>query len=195
MNPDNLTRKHAVLIYADVTDSAELLKRDQGLSRQRMREAFHGFAEMISIYTGTVRAYRGDSLVADFERPSHAVAAALSFQRRNHLRNELLEGYIRPHFRIGISLGNLVISDGTITGPGVVIAQRLGRLAEVDGIVVQDNVYDAIPNRLPFDFDNLGEQRFPGVDQTLRAFSVRIDPAQPIPGPETIILSKPELPE
>ena len=40
---------------------------------------------------------------------------------------------IQPQLRIGISLGEVIVADNTLTGAGVVLAQRLEQLAESGG--------------------------------------------------------------
>ena len=40
---------------------------------------------------------------------------------------------IHPALRIGISMGEVVIADNTITGEGVVLAQRLEQITEPGG--------------------------------------------------------------
>ena len=67
----------------------------------------------------------GDALVAEFARPSDAVTAALAFQELNAACNEALTDEIRPDVRIGIAMGEVVVADNTVTGAGVVLAQRL----------------------------------------------------------------------
>ena len=62
-------------------------------------------------------------------------------------------------------MGEVVVADGTLTGEGVVLAQRLEQLANPGGVVVQSSVSETVPTRLPFKFENLGEQVLKGFDQ------------------------------
>ena len=62
------------------------------------------------------------------------------------------------------------MADGTITGAGVILAQRLEQLAEAGGVVVQGSVSETVPTRLPFEFVSLGEQGLKGFDKPVRAF-------------------------
>ena len=98
-----------------------------------MQAAFHQFSETIETWGGIAREIRGDALLAEFERASDAVAAALAYQVLNVERNAAIEDDIQPELRIGISLGEVIIADNTITGTGVVLAQRLEQLAEPGG--------------------------------------------------------------
>ena len=44
--------------------------------------------------------------------------------------------------------GEVVVADNTITGEGVVLAQRLEQLAEPGGVCIQDAAYQTMPKRL-----------------------------------------------
>ena len=184
MGTDNLSRKLAVILHADVVASTTLVQRDEMLAHQRMQDVFHRFAEVITEYGGIAQELRGDALLAEFERASDAVAAALAFQSSNVAINATLDDDIRPELRIGISLGEVVIADGTITGAGVVLAQRLEQLAEAGGVVVQGAVAETVPTRLPYDFVSLGEQLLKGFEQPVRAFSACLRPGSEMPGVE-----------
>jgi adenylate cyclase len=85
---------------------------------------------------------------------------------------------------MGISLGEVVIADGTVTGGGVVMAQRLEQLAEPGGVVVQGTVSETVPVRLPFSFTSLGEQNLKGFEQPVRAFTAVKTPGGTLPEPE-----------
>jgi TolB-like protein/Tfp pilus assembly protein PilF len=115
------------------------------------------------------------------------VCAALAFQNENTTCNQKLSDDIRPEVRVGISLGEVVVAHGTITGAGIVLAQRLEQLAEPRGVVVQGAVSETVPTRLPFDFESLGEQALKGLDQPVKAFIARQKPEALIPEPESPI--------
>ena len=127
---------------------------------------------------------RGDALVAEFGRASDAVEASLAFQAENTEFNSTLEDDIRATLRIGISLGEVVIADNTVTGEGVVLAQRLEQLAAPGGLCIQSAVHEAVPGRLPFEYDNLGEQEIKGFEEPVRAYAVRLKRGEAIPPPE-----------
>ena len=184
MEKDQLSRKLAVILHADVVGSTSLVQQNELLAHQRIQAAFQQFSETIDSYGGITRELRGDALIAEFERASDAVTAALVFQALNGESNAALDDDIRPLLRTGISLGEVIIADNTITGAGVVLAQRLEQLAEPNGIVVQGSVSETVPSRMPFEFESLGEQTLKGFDQPVRAFSVKLKPDEALPVPE-----------
>ena len=177
-------RKLAVILHADVVGSTLLVQQNETLAHERIQLTFRLFSKTFASYQGLTLELRGDALVAEFKRASDAVAAALACQAENRLRNKALNDEIQPRLRIGISLGEVVIADGTITGAGVVLAQRLEQLAEPDGVSIHGAAYETIPQRLPFEFKGLGEHRVKGFDEPVRVYTVSQKADTPIYLPE-----------
>jgi adenylate cyclase len=193
MDRDQLKRKLAVILHADVVGSTSLVQKNESLAHERIQDTFKNFSEVIDAYGGIAREIRGDALVAEFERTSDAVIAAKAFQARNTELIATLDDDIKPELRVGISLGEVIIADNTITGPGVVLAQRLEQLAEPGGVVAQGSVSETVPIRLPINFESLGEKALKGFDQPVRAFSVILRPGEELPAPDTNTASQSEV--
>ena len=169
---EGLSRKLAVLLHADVVSSTALVQANETLAHQRIQNAFRRFSEIIVSHGGTTHEIRGDALVAEFSMASDAVSAAVAFQNANVAHNEGLRDDILPVMRVGIAMGEVVIADNTITGEGVVLAQRLEQLAEPGDICIQGAAYETVPKRLPFEYESLGENCLKGFEEPVRAFRV-----------------------
>lgn len=183
MARESLNGKLAVILHADVADSTALVRQDEQLAHSQIQETFRRLEQFIVDYQGRVRELRGDALLAEFERASDAVSAALAFQstRGEYLAN--LGDDICPEVRIGIALGEVIIADDTITGAGVVLAQRLEQLADRGGLVIQGAVYETIPERFAFDYEYLGDHEVKGFDDPVRAYRVEVKDGLPVPPP------------
>ena len=92
--------KLAVILHADVVGSTALVQKDELIAHERIRKAFAQFSDTIVRYSGIAHEIRGDALVAEFNRASDAVSAALAFQAENFTRNKALSGDIRPEAAI-----------------------------------------------------------------------------------------------
>ena len=163
---DGPSRKLAVLLHADVVGSTGLVRIDETLAHH----------EFISSQQGIAHELRGDALIAVFSRVSDAVAASLDFQAANAANNKKLTDEICPVVRVGIAMGEVLVADHTITGEGIVLAQRLEQLAEPGGVCIQGAAYETVPERMPFEFEDLGECELKGFDRPVRAYSVRSAP-------------------
>lgn len=170
---DTSSRKLAVILHADIVGSTALVQLNETIAHERIRDAFQRFSETIRNHRGIPHEIRGDALVAEFAKASDAVSASLAFQVANDGHNKKLSDDIRPVARIGIAMGEVVVADNTVTGEGVVLAQRLEQMAEPSSIVIQGAVYETIPKRLPFEYENLGERQVKGFDEPVRMYTVR----------------------
>jgi adenylate cyclase len=102
-------------------------------------------------------------------------------------RNEGARPEKRIEFRIGINLGDLIVEEHDIFGDGVNIAARLEGLAEPGGICFSGTVQDHIGDRLPFAFEDLGEQQVKNIARPVRVYRVRggVIPAE-VPAPTSL---------
>jgi TolB-like protein/class 3 adenylate cyclase/rhodanese-related sulfurtransferase len=186
MAKDRISGKLAVILHADVAGSTALVQQDEHLAHERILDAFRRFSDTITQYHGHVRELRGDALLAEFERASDAVTAVLAFQADHSNHNAQLDDNIRPTVRVGIAMGEVIIADNTVTGAGVVLAQRVEQLAEPGGLCITGAIYEALPQRLPFHQENLGEQLVKGFDEPIHVYRVELSSGESIPPPQDI---------
>jgi len=184
MERDHLSRKLTVILHADVVGSTTLVQQNESLAHERIKGAFNRFSEIINSYNGITRELRGDAILAEFDRASDAVTAALAFQISNRDFNSDLNDDIQSRLRIGVSLGEVIIADDTMTGAGVVLAQRVEQLADPDGLCITAALHEALPRHMPFELDDLGEQVLKGFDDPVHVYRVSVSSGQSIPPPE-----------
>ena len=192
MAKDHLSGKLAVILHADVAGSTALVQRNEQLAHERIQGAFRRFSDTITNYQGHVLELRGDALLAEFERPSDAVTATLAFQADQAYYLSRLKDDLKPNIRVGIAMGEVVIADSTVTGAGVVLAQRVEQLSVPGGLCITEALHEALPKRMPFDLENLGEQVLKGFDDPVRVYRVKLRPGESIPSPQES--SRPEAP-
>jgi adenylate cyclase len=190
MAKDLLPDKLAVILHADVAGSTQLVQQDEHLAHDRIQDSFRRFGDTIENYRGTVLELRGDALLAEFERPSDAVTATLAFQADQAYYLSRLKDDLKPSIRVGIAMGEVVIADSTITGAGVVLAQRVEQLADPGGLCITAALHEALPKRMPFDLENLGEQELKGFDEPVRVYRVELIANQTIPSPQQNLKSE-----
>ena len=75
MEKDQLSRKLAVILHADVVGSTSLVQQNETLAHERIQDTFRRFSETISSHDGIAHEIRGDALVAEFSRASDALNA------------------------------------------------------------------------------------------------------------------------
>jgi TolB-like protein/class 3 adenylate cyclase/Flp pilus assembly protein TadD len=184
MAKDRLSGKLAVILHADVAGSTDLVQQDKQLAHERIQDAFLRFSTTVENYQGHVVELRGDALLAEFERASDAVSAALSFQSDHTYHLSRLNDDLRPTLRVGIAMGEVIVADSTVTGAGVVQAQRVEQLADPGGVCVTAAIHESLSKRMPFDLEDLGEQMLKGFDIPVRVYRVELSASQSTPLPQ-----------
>ena len=185
MATDRQNGKLAVILHADVAASTRLVQQDEHVAHERIQDAFNRFSSVINQYSGHVLELRGDALLAEFDRPSDAVSATLSFQSNHSKFLSSLEGDLKPEIRVGIAMGEVVVADNTVTGAGVVLAQRVEQLANPGGLCISSAVQESLSKRLPVEFNNLGEQTLKGFDDPVKVFSVKLKSGEMVSPPQS----------
>jgi adenylate cyclase len=180
----HLSGKLAVILHADIAGSTALVQQDEHLAHERIQDTFRRFSETIQKYQGRILELRGDALLAEFERASDAVSATLAFQADHTYLISRLKDDLRPTLRVGIAMGEVVIADNTVTGSGVVLAQRVEQLADPGGLCITEALHEVLPKRMPFDLENLGEHVLKGFDDPVRVYRVELSASQAIPSPQ-----------
>jgi TolB-like protein/class 3 adenylate cyclase len=180
-------RKLAVILHADVVGSTMRVQQNESLAHARIQDAFRRLSSTIEGHNGVARELRGDALVAEFARASDAVAAGLTFQIENSESNARLEDELQPRLRIGISLGEVVIADDTITGTGVVLAQRVEQLAESGGVCITGAIHEAVPRHLPIEYSDLGKREVKGFEELVQVYSASVKAGKQVPVPEPAV--------
>jgi adenylate cyclase len=104
-----------------------------------------------------------------------AVQCGVDIQNEIARSNDALERDRRMQFRIGINVGDVMVKEGDIFGDGVNIAACLEGLAKPGGICISRGIHDHVMKRLPFEFEDLGEQSVKNIAQPIRVFRLILD--------------------
>jgi TolB-like protein len=122
-------------------------------------------------------------LLVEFASVVDAVRCAVEVQRAMPEGNTGVAADSRIELRIGINLGDIIIDEGDIYGDGVNIAARIEALADAGGVLVSNTVYENVRDRLPFVFEDLGEQQVKNIARPVRVYRVRLE--GPLPNPSS----------
>jgi TolB-like protein len=102
------------------------------------------------------------------------VRCAVEVQREMALRNAEVAEAPRIEYRIRINLGDIIIDEHDIYGDGVNVAARLEASAERGGVLVSNTVYDQVRDKLPFLFEDLGDQQVKNIGWPVRVYRIRV---------------------
>jgi adenylate cyclase len=186
MEAPTLERKLAAILAADAVGYSRLMERDEAAALARLTDHRTVIDGLIARFRGRIAGTAGDSVLAEFASVFDAVQCAVEIQKELEGADAALPEDERMPFRIGINVGDVMVKDGDIFGDGVNIAARLQAIARPGGICVSRGVRDHIRHKLPFGFEDLGEQSVKNIAQPVRVFRLRPEgppPAEPEPAP------------
>jgi adenylate cyclase len=152
-------RRLTAILAADVAGYSRLMGADEEGTHERLKAHFAELVEpKIKQHSGHTVKNTGDGLLAEFPSVVEAVRCATEIQRGMAERNSETPEDRRITFRVGINLGDVIVEQDDIYGDGVNVAARLEALAEPGGICISRMVRDQIRDKLPYPFEDRGEQ-------------------------------------
>ena len=167
-------RKLAAIFSADVQGYSRLMGEDELATLETLKTHRSVIAEFVRRHAGHVVSSPGDNLLAEFPSVVDAVQCAVESQQSLAIKNATLPPSRRMAFRIGINLGDVIEDSDDIFGDGVNIAARLESLAEGGGICISGSAYDQVENKLPLNYEFIGEQEVKNIAKPVRAYRVYV---------------------
>jgi Adenylate and Guanylate cyclase catalytic domain len=145
----------------------------------------------IAEHHGRIVKNTGHGLLAEFPSVVDADRCAVAVQQAMPERNTGVAAESRIELRIGINLRDVIVEGDDLYGDGVNIAARIEALADAGGVFASNTVYDHVRDRLPFAFEDLGEQQVKNIARPVRVYRVRNAAAN---RPSTPMLPLPDKP-
>jgi adenylate cyclase len=170
-------RRLAAVLAADVVGFSALMGKDEEGTLARIKELRREVLEpKVKAHQGRVVKTTGDGILVEFPSPVEAVRCATEIQECLAATGPR-ESPKALQLRIGVNLGDIIIeADGDIFGDGVNIAARLEQLADPGGIWVSGKVYEEVRDRLPYSFEDRGEQQVKNITRPVRIYSLQAAP-------------------
>jgi len=173
------TRRLAAILAADVAGYSRLMGVDEEGTLERLKALRHELVDpKIAEHRGRLVKTTGDGLLVEFASVVDAVRVTADK---------------RIELRIGINLGDVIVEGDDLYGDGVNIAARIEALADAGGVFVSNTVHDHVRDRLPFVFEDLGEQQVKNITRPVRVYRVR-DAASNATSPTQPVLPLPDKP-
>jgi class 3 adenylate cyclase len=173
---ERVERRLAAILAADVAGYSRLMGADEEGTHERLKAHLRELVDpKIKEHRGRTVKNTGDGMIVEFSSVVDAVRCAAEIQRGMIERNADIPEDKRISFRIGINLGDVIAEPEDIFGDGVNIAARLEALAEPSGICISRVVRDQIRDKLPYLFEDMGEQSVKNIARPVHVYRVRLD--------------------
>jgi adenylate cyclase len=189
------SRRLAAILAADVVGYSRLMGADEEGTLERLK-ALRGelIDPNIAKHHGRIVKTTGDGLLAEFASVVDAVRCAAEVQQAVPEWNAGVTADRRIKLRIGVNLGDVIADGDDLYGDGVNIAARIEALADAGGVFVSATVYDHVRDRLPFGFEDRGEQQVKNIARPVRVYRVLLgDVASKLGEPPLPLSEKPTV--
>jgi adenylate cyclase len=183
-------RRLAAVLAADVAGYSRLMGEDEEGTHERLQAHFRELVNpRITEHRGRVVKNAGDGFLAEFANVVDAVRCAVEIQQGMADRELEVPDEQLIRFRIGINLGDVIAEGDDIFGDGVNVAARLEGLAAPGGICISGTVHDHVGDRLPFAFEDMGEQQVKNIARPVRAYALRSEAGAELPTSRVLTVS------
>ena len=160
-------RQLVAIMFTDIVGYSTLMDQNE-------KQAFELLAKNRLILTGTIEKYKGkclkeigDGTLSRFNSTLDAVNCAMEIQE-TLVRTDL-------NLRIGIHLGDVILSKDDVFGEGVNIASRIESLAKPGGICITEAVYDTIRNKPEIPVKFWGEKLLKNIKRQVRVYHIIVE--------------------
>ncbi|MBV6459048.1 MAG: hypothetical protein HONBIEJF_02188 [Fimbriimonadaceae bacterium] len=153
----------AVIVFTDVVGFTKLASKNEQRAFEVVHQHLNLMSEMCVRNGGQVLKSTGDGLLMSFASAVQAVQCALQIQHDLHERNKLVPTEEWVQHRIGIHLGDIIVTESDVFGDGVNVAARLQQEAKPGAICLSRTVHDVVKGKLPVEPQYLGPRHLKNV--------------------------------
>lgn len=152
-------------MFTDIVGYSTLMSQDESLALAVLEKNREIRKAALDKHNGEFIKEIGDGTLCIFQSSWDAVNCAIAIQK-----SMITESSFR--LRIGIHIGDIVISENDVFGDGVNIASRIESLCEPGGICFTQRVYEDIHNKIDFSVSRIGEKTLKNIDQPVIIYSI-----------------------
>ena len=167
-----MERKLSTILASDVVGFSKMMAANEEHTLRdlsRRRQVIDG---VVAEHDGKIFGSAGDSVIAEFASPVNAARCAVEMQSRMASLNEDVPEELRMLFRVGINLGDVMVTEDNLFGDAVNIAARLEAAAQPEGICVSQSVFDMISQKIMVSFEDAGKLELKNIEHPVQAYFV-----------------------
>ena len=148
-------RELSAIMMTDIVGYSGSMERDEQRAYRMLLEHNNIVRAAVVKFRGREVKTIGDAFFVVFRSAADAVDCAISIQRSFMESNANKENADRIMIRVGIHLGEVMVTANDVFGDGVNIAARIEPLAEPGGICLSGEVYSMVRKKIEYKFEQL----------------------------------------
>lgn len=160
-------KRHVAIMFTDIQGYTRLMQQSEELGvqiRARHREVFE---PSTLNNNGTVIQYYGDGTLSIFDNCVDAVECAYQLQRL-YQREPVIP------VRIGIHVGDILLTKDDIVGDSVNLASRVESLGKPGAILISEDVYDEIEDKKSYPAKSMGSFHFKNDSRRRKIYALTL---------------------
>ena len=165
-----MERKLSTIFALDVVGFSKLMATDEDITLAVLRQRREIIDQIILENKGRIFGSAGDSVIAEFDSPVKATEASILIQNKMQAINEALPENQKMHFRIGLNLGDVMISGDNLYGDTINVAARLEAKAETDGVCMSKTLFDIVSQKVKTAFESVGVLELKNIEISVDAY-------------------------
>jgi len=158
-------RQLSAIMFTDIEGYTAMMQFDENnaiVVRNKHRNIIDSITEK---YDGELVQYYGDGTLSTFKSSISAVKCAIEMQKAFREKPNI-------PIRIGIHVGDIIITDSDIIGDAVNIASRIESLAVAGSVLISDKINDALRNKNDIETKFLDAFDFKNVNKVIPIFAI-----------------------
>ena len=165
-------RRLTTIVAADIAGFSRLVGVDEEATLAAQRRHRSELIEPLLLeHHGRIANTAGDSFLFEFPSAVEAVRCSIAVQNGMAKRNSDIPADRRIEYRIGINVGDVVSDGEDLLGDGVNIAARLENICTPGGIILSDDAFRQIRDRLDVTWQDGGEHEVKNIARPVQVWS------------------------
>jgi adenylate cyclase len=167
-------RELLAIMLTDIFGYSRAMERDEKRTYTKLVEHNRLIRSAIGTYRGREIDTIGDAFLVTFHSALDAVDCALAVQRTFKDLNLGRESDDRLLVRIGIHLGDVLITGNRVYGDAVNVASRIESLAEPGGICVSEPVFEMVRKKVQLDVERIEGVQLKNIEVAPRLYRIKL---------------------
>jgi class 3 adenylate cyclase len=171
--PIEIARRQMAILAGDVAGYSRLIETDDVGTVARLLFLRRELVDPTAIlFNAALIRHTADAILLAFDDTVDAIGCAITLQSVLYRVNEDAPENQGIRFRMGLSVGEILLIDNDIHGTGVNIAARLEALAGAGEIYLCERAVAEVRHVLPLAFESVGARRLHNISTRVRTFRI-----------------------
>ena len=161
-------------MFTDIVGYTTISQKNETLSLAILEEQRKLVRPLLARFNGREVKTMGDAFLIEFPSALEAIKCAYEIQKAARKFNISTSKDQGINLRIGIHLGDVVESDGDISGDAVNVASRIGPFSEKGGVTLSRQVYDQVQNKFELPLISIGTKILKNVHNPVEMYKIAL---------------------